>query len=180
VLVAREVLVVQDFIAIAHQIDIYSLVLAKPVQELLDGHRTLLQHSLIVVSVAFGNTSHWAEHNGVHFPRLVLLDIIGLGNHEIGKGQVDKGVLELLDVGEALSVLVDLIGDNTSDHGCGGGNGRDDLASNHLHLVALAFSNLVIAGSQVRASCDEVDVEVLVVIFLKVSSDQGTRSVGLR
>lgn len=82
VLVAWQVRVVQGNFTAGHHSDLYCLVLAEPVEDLLEGHRTLLQDDLGVVSVAFGDHCHWSAHDGVEFLRLVLNDIIGLAHHD--------------------------------------------------------------------------------------------------
>ena len=68
-----------------------------------------------------------------------------------------------------MSVLIDLIADNASYHGCSRGNSWDNLTSNHLCLVAIGLGDLVVAGAQVRACCDEIDMEVAIIIFFEVS-----------
>lgn len=64
---------------------------------------------------------------------------------------------------------VNISSDKAGNAGCGGGDGRDDVSRDHLGLVAVSSHNMVVGGSQVGASHDEVDVEVSVVILLKIS-----------
>ena len=144
------------------------MVLLEPVKELLEGQGTLLDHDLVVDGEVLGQARDRAAHDWVILLRLVLLDIIRLREHEERKGEVAESVLELGNIVEALSVLEDLVADNTSDHGRGRGDGGDDLSSDHLGLVAVALRDLVIAGTEVGAGVDEVDVEVRVVVLLEV------------
>ena len=93
-------------------------------------------------------------------------------HHDCGKCQVDKSILELRNISEALRVLVNLIAHNTGDHGGCGGDGGNNLASNHLGLIAVTLSDLVVAGTQVRACRDKINVVVRVIILLEISGDQ--------
>jgi len=65
-------------------------------------------------------------------------------------------------------VEVNISSDKAGNAGCGGGDGRVGVVD-HLNLVAVSSHNMVVGGSQVGASHDEVDVEVSVIILLEVS-----------
>lgn len=136
----------------------------------------MLQHNLVVVGVALRDHSHWSAHDRVKVLRLVLDDVVGLAHHDGGKGQVDEAILEFSNIRETLSILINLVANNTSDHSRRRCNRWDNFSSNHFGLVAVAFFDLVIAGTQVGASSDEVDMEVRVVVLLEVGSNQGTCS----
>jgi len=168
--VSRHVFVIKKyFLTRVKWITLDALVFTKPVKQSLDGLRTFIQDSLIKASVAFGNSRDRASHFEVKLLRLELDNIVGLSEHERWEGQVAEGVLELGDVVKALRVLINLVADNTSDHGCSRCNSWDDLTGNHLCLVAISLGDLIVAGTQVWASCNEINVEVAVIILLKVS-----------
>ena len=168
-LVAGQVGVVEGDLTASYHGDFEALVILEPVEELLEGHGALLDDDLVVVGVALRDAGDGAAHDRVELLRLVLNDIVRLGEHDLRQGQVDEAVLERLNVVLALDELEDLIADNTSDHGSGGGDGRDDLTSDHLSLVAVALSDGVVAGTKVGTSVDEINVEVGVIILLEVS-----------
>lgn len=168
VLVAWQVLVVEGDLAACHHGDLDAMVSAEPVEQSLESQAALVNLDLVVVGVAFRQASNRAAHDRVKLLGLVLDDIVGLGHHDGGQGQVDEGVLELGDVIEVLHELVNLVADNTSDHGGGGGDGRDDLTCNHLGLVAIALGDLVVAGAKIGSSIDEINVEVIVIILLEI------------
>mmetsp|Transcript_20980 Transcript_20980/g.25786 ORF Transcript_20980/g.25786 Transcript_20980/m.25786 type:complete len:289 (-) Transcript_20980:2427-3293(-) len=172
VLVTGQVLVVKSDIAAGDHGDLEALAVLQPVEKLLERDTALFNDNLVVVGVSFGDAGDRAAHDRVELLRLVPNDVVGLGEHDLRKGQVAEGVLELCDIGEALDVLVDLVADHASDHGSGGRDGGNDLTSNHLGLVAVALSDLVVAGTEVSAGIDEIDVVVGVVILLEVSRGQ--------
>ena len=149
VLIAREVGVVEGHFAAGDHRNFHTVVLAEPVEDLLEGHGALLQHDLIVVGEAFWEHRDRAAHDRVELLRLVLDDIIRLAHHDGWKGEVNESVLELLNIGEALCVLVNFIADNTSNHGSCRGNGGNNLAGNHFCLIAVALSDFVVAGTEV-------------------------------
>ena len=149
VLIAREVSVVEGHFAAGDHRNFHTVVLAEPVEDLLEGHGALLQHDLIVVGEAFWEHRDRAAHDRVELLRLVLDDIIRLAHHDGWKGEVNESVLELLNIGEALCVLVNFIADNTSNHGRSRGNGGNNLAGNHFCLIAVALSDFVVAGTEV-------------------------------
>jgi hypothetical protein len=168
--VSREVLVVKKyFLSGVKRVALDALVLAEPVKQALDGQRADAKDCLIIAGVAFRKSSAGATHVNIKLLRKELFDIVRLSEHEGWERQVAERVLELGDIVEALSVLIDFVTDNTGDHGSGGGNGWDNLASNHLRLIAIGLSDLVVAGAQVRASRNEIDMEVGVIILFKVS-----------
>lgn len=133
----------------------------------------MIDDHLVVVGETLRQHRHWTTHNRVEFLRHILLDVIGLTEEEERQRKVYEGVLKLCDIVEALGELKDLIADNTSDHGGSGCDGRDDLASDHLGLVAVALVNFIITSTKIRACVDEVDVEILIVIFLEVGGNKG-------
>ena len=148
-LVARHVGVVEGHFAAGDHRNVHSVVLAEPVEDLLEVHGALLQHNLIVVGEAFWEHRDRAAHDWVELLRLVLDDIIRLAHHDGWKGEVDESVLELLNIGEALCVLVNFIADNTSNHGSSRGDSGNNLAGNHFCLIAVALSDFVVAGTEV-------------------------------
>ena len=149
VLIARQVGVVEGHFAAGDHRNIHTVVLAEPVEDLLEGHGALLQHDLIVVGETFWEHRDRAAHDRVELLRLVLDDVVRLAHHDCWKGEVNESVLELLNIVEALCVLVNLIADNTSNHGSSRGNGRNNLAGNHFCLIAVALSDFVVAGTEV-------------------------------
>ena len=172
VLIAWQVGVVEGHFATGHHRDINTLILSKPVEDLLEGHGALLQHDLVVVGEAFGKHRNWTAHDRVEFLRLVLDDIIGLAHHDCWQCQINESILELLDLVKALSVLVNLVADNASDHGSGRGDGRNNFAGNHFCLIAVTLSDLVVASAKVRTCGDKVNVEVRVIVLLEICSGQ--------
>ena len=116
VIVDRNVVESHFFAAGDHR-NFHTVVLAKPVEDLLQGHGALLQHDLIVVGEAFWEHRDRAALDRVELLRLVLDDIIRLAHHDAWKGEVNESVLELINIGEALCVLVNFIADNTSNRG---------------------------------------------------------------
>lgn len=64
---------------------------------------------------------------------LLLLGGNGLGEGKERKGKVDETVLVLLEL-LVLDELQQLKAHETSDEGCGGNHGRDNLSSNTLRL----------------------------------------------
>lgn len=64
--------------------------------------------------------------------------------------------------------LVNLTTDAASDHSCRGSNGRDDLSSDHLGLLLLAFLDSVVTSAKVGCGVNEVDVEVVIIILFKL------------
>ena len=107
VLVAWQVGVVQGDLAACHHGDFHALVVLEPVEDLLEGHGALLEDDLVVVGVAFGQHRDGAAHDWVKLLRLVLNDVVGLAHHDRWQSQVDEAILELLDLGESLRILVD-------------------------------------------------------------------------
>jgi hypothetical protein len=77
-----------------------------------------------------------------------------------------------------LDVFEDFVAYDAGDHSSGGCNGRDDLTSDHLGLVAVAFRDGVVASAKVGASVNEVNMEVCVVILLKISGYKVTSQAG--
>lgn len=107
-------------------------------------------------------------------PLLVLVVLLlggsnRLGEAEEGKCEVDETVLVLLNVVLAVDDLVELKADKAYCEGSGGRNGRDNLASNKLRLVAVRLSDAVVASTKVGRRSDEVDVVIAVVVLLKVA-----------
>lgn len=149
VLVAGQVGVVEGHLATGDHRDVHALVLAKPVKDLLEGHRALLQHDLVIVGEALRKHRDWAAHDWVKVLRLVLDNIIRLAHHDGGQSQVHESILKLLDLVEALGILIDLVADDTSDHSCSRGNSGNDLSSNHLCLIAVALCDLVVTGTKI-------------------------------
>lgn len=93
----------------------------------------------------------------------------GLREAEEGEGEVDEAVLVLLNVVLTVDDLVELEADKADSESGGGGNCRDNLASNELGLVAVRLGDLVVASTEVGRGGDEVDVVVGVVVLLKVA-----------
>jgi len=67
---------------------------------------------------------------------------------------------------------VNLSSDSSSNASSSCGNSRDDITRDHLSLVAVGFSDLVVPSSEVGAGMDEVNVEVGIIILLKVSRNE--------
>ena len=149
VLIAGQVSVVEGDFAAGDHGDFHAVVGAEPVKDLLEGLGALLQHDLVIVGEAFWEHRDRSAHDWVKLLRLVLDDVIRLAHHDGGKGEVDESILELLDVGEALCVLVNFVADDASDHGSSRGDGGNNLAGNHFCLVAVALGDFVVAGAQV-------------------------------
>lgn len=158
--VLGQVCVVESDVTAGDHRDLEALVVLKPVEESLEGHGALLEDDLVVVGVSLGDAGDGTAHNRVKLLRLVLDDIVRLREHDLGEGQVRETVLELCDVSEALDVLEELVADDTGDHSGGRGDGRDDLAGNHLGLVAVTLGDSIVASTEVGGCVDEVDVEV--------------------
>lgn len=53
------------------------------------------------------------------------------------------------------------------DSSCGCSNSGDYLSGNTLGLQSVSWLNIIHFGSQVGSCCDEVDMFIAVVIFLK-------------
>ena len=147
VLVAWHVGVVDSALAAGDHIDLDALVFTEPVHQFLEGLAALLDDNLVVVSEALGKAGRGAHHDRIVFLRFVLDDIVGLTEHDGGEGKVDEAVLVLGGIIDGLRVLVDLVADNTSDHGRGRSDSWDNLTGNHLSLVAVTLSDLVVTGS---------------------------------
>lgn len=67
-----------------------------------------------------------------------------------------------------MSYLVELKANQTGNKCCGGCNSWNDLSSNKLGLVAISRSNTVVDGTQIGCGGDEINVEVGVIVFLKL------------
>ena len=135
----------------------------------LESQWSLVDDHLVEDRVALGDSSDWAAHNRVVFLRLSALNFVGLAEEEQAYCQVDEGVLELLQLFEALHKLEDFICDRSRDHCSSRGNCRNDLASNQLRLMEVGLTDLVVTGPKVRRCSDEGDVVVRVIILLKIS-----------
>ena len=82
--------------------------------------------------------------------------------------KIDEAILVLLNVGLAVQDLVQLKVDQTSHERRCRRDGRDDLASNELGLVAVSLLDLVVLRAEVAGRRDEVDVVVGIIILLKL------------
>ena len=56
-----------------------------------------------------------------------------------------------------------------SDHSCRSSDGRDDLSSDHLGLLLLAFLDSIVTSAKISCGVNEVDVEVAIIILFKVN-----------
>mmetsp|Transcript_12441 Transcript_12441/g.20305 ORF Transcript_12441/g.20305 Transcript_12441/m.20305 type:complete len:266 (-) Transcript_12441:913-1710(-) len=83
------------------------------------------------------------------------------------EAQVVAGVLVGAQ-GLPLQQLQQLDHHQPADSGCGGGDGWDDLTRNHLALVPRGLLDAVVCCTQVGGRRDEIDVEVEVLVLLKV------------
>ena len=171
--VLGKISVVESDLSTCNHGDVYTMVNFEPVEELLECHRALIDRDLVVVGKTFRQHRHWAAHNWVEFLRRILFDVIGLTEKEQRQREVDKGILKLGDIIKALRELENLVADDTGDHGGSGRDGRDDLAGDHFRLVAIALLNFIVTSAKIRARVYEINVEVLVVILLKVGRDKG-------
>jgi len=66
-----------------------------------------------------------------------------------------------------LSKLVDLCSDGTGDHSSCGGNGWNDLTSDHFSLLSIAILDLIVSRSQIGTVIDEINMEVCIIVFFE-------------
>lgn len=99
----------------------------------------------------------------------VLLDVEGIKELHGSESKVDLTITEFLMVGNALSMEIDLRSDSSSDASSGGGDSGNDVSRDHLCLVTVSLIDLVVPSTEVRAGMHEVNVEVSVVVLLKIS-----------
>jgi len=149
--------------------------LREDVQELTKGQRTLVNSDLIPACEAWWYRCHISHFNVVPF-LLSLSRLFRLEELEGHGGKVDVRRAEVR-LAQTKHKLVHFHANSTSDHGSRGGDGRNNAAGNHLHLVARGLINVVVPCTHVRARSDEVDVEVAIIILLKVSRDRNNRLV---
>jgi hypothetical protein len=71
-----------------------------------------------------------------------------------------------------LDELEDFSSNGTGDHSSGCGDSWDDLTSNHLGLLLVRNWNLIVCGSQIGASVNESNMEVVIIIFLELCSNK--------
>lgn len=166
-LLTGEVLVVNADLSCRDEGDLNSVAYGKGFLQLRHSHGSLLFQS-VPNSPVFRDGLDGSKHNGVVILARVLLGFVRFREHEHGQCQVNERVLEVTDLVFALHELVNLRGDGSSNHGSGGGDGRDDLSGNHLGLLPFTLSDLVVPGSEIGGGVDEVDMEVRVVVLLKV------------
>ena len=157
-----------NLICTVQKVNSYTLVISEPIEEALNSHRSalVLNDHFVVVGEAFWQHGQFCLHDNIKF-RLFMDDIVRLSDLDGRKGQIDEAVLELGDIGETLRVFEDLVSDHAGDKGCCGCDGGNYLASDHLGLVPVTLTNLVVTGSQVGTSIDEVNVVIGVIIFLE-------------
>jgi hypothetical protein len=100
----------------------------------------------------------------------VLLLLRGNGLREADERQrkVDETVLEVVQLCLAVDELVQFEADETRHERRGRGDGWDNLPGNLLGRVPVGGVDAVVHGPQVRASRDEINVVVRVVVLLKV------------
>lgn len=110
-----------------------------------------------------------SAHDNVHLLILMLLGRRWLCEDKEGNPKIDECIPIVLDLVSSLDNLVQLRHDRSCDHGGRGSNGRDDLASDHLRVLSLALRDVVVLSSQLSGSMDVVNVEVAVIVLLKVS-----------
>jgi hypothetical protein len=135
--------------------------------ELTNGQRSRVHDNLTEDSLWIRHTDDRSHGHNIVLLGLDQLSSVGLGEQPRRSSQVDESVLIFFNVSLSLDKLVDLGSDAPSDHGSGGGNGRDNLTSNHLSLVEVALSDLVVTGTHVGSTVNELNVEVLVVVLLE-------------
>lgn len=107
------------------------------------------------------------SHLAVRSPVLDLWTGNRLAEAKEWQCKIDEAILVLLNVVLAINDLVKLEDDQTCHQSRGGGNGRNDLASNKLGLVSIGLFNLVILGAQVACGGDEVNVMICVIVLLE-------------
>ena len=86
--------------------------------------------------------------------------------------KVDETILVLLKIILAVDNLVELKHNQAGNQRSGRGNSGNDLSSDELGLVSISGLDLVVFGSQVTASSDEINVMVRVIILLEVNRNQ--------
>ena len=119
------------------------------IEELLEGDVALIDDEVVPQGPALGVVLEALGRVG-----LVLGAGHGLRLDERGQRQVDERVAVALNGHRrALDDLVQLEAHEAGDHGRGGGDGRDDAASDLLGLVEVGRLDLVVGRTQVRRLC---------------------------
>jgi len=154
----------------SHETDVNFDIFLKVVNHFLDGDRADINNSLVVDGVRIWDGFCLAHGDWVVIFRFDFVDLSRLREQEQRKSQVNKSVFDVLDSSVALDELEDFSSDGTGDHGSGGGDGWDDLSSNHLSLLFVRNWDLIIGGSQVGTGVDEGDMEVVIIIFFELCS----------
>ncbi len=119
-----------------------------------------------------GDGLDWAEEDVVVGFVLVLDGRHGLTEHPERQRQVHIRVVES-GLFHAQHFLDDFDADSPYDHGCSGGQSRDDLASDQLDLEVGHLSDLVIPRPQVRDAAHTFNVEVCGIVFLELNDLDG-------
>lgn len=140
------------------------------IKQLLESKRALIDVCLIVDCIAF-----WNRFDSTHGDWIVIfwfdfVDWVWLRENEEWKSQVDKTVLNVFKSSISLNELVDLSRNGTSNHSSSCGDSWDDLTSNSFSLVSLVGGDLIIYRSQVWTVVNEINVEIGIIILLKLSS----------
>src|SRR5699024_9789327 len=90
------------------------------------------------------------------------------GEAKEGQSQIHETVLVWIKRSlKALSKFIELEENETRNQSGGGGNCRDNSASDQLALVTISGSNFVVFGTKIGGCHDEVDVIIGVIVLLK-------------
>lgn len=92
----------------------------------------------------------------------------GLGETEEGKREVHEAILVLLQLVLAVDDLVEFEANETRCERSRRRDGRDDLAGDLLRLVSVGRGDAVVERPEVGGRGNEVDVEIRVVVLLKI------------
>lgn len=106
------------------------------IEQFLDSQITTIDDNLIPHSEASGNRDD-VTHLDVVILGGGLGRSIGFKESECRCAKIDVGTAELVNV-KSLLELDELDGVQSSDHGSGGGDGGDDVTSNHLGAVTIS------------------------------------------
>ncbi len=74
-----------------------------------------------------------------------------------------------LNIIEALYYFIDLCSNAATDHACGSDNGGNEFANNKLSFILFEFRYFVISCSDVSCSINEINVQILVVLYFKLN-----------
>jgi hypothetical protein len=135
----------------------------------LEGHRSLLDHNFIVDTESFWDSLDGAHHDRVVFYRKSFLYWSRFCEDKVRFSKVDEPILEFACISEALNKLQDFSCHTTGNHSSGSSNGGNNLSSEHFRSMERAFVEPIVARSNIGSGMNKFNVEVRVIVLLKIN-----------